>query len=62
MLASLTLTPLTATMLFLGMIFFGRAFRQNWKAQGPNWRLKAWIYAVPALVCFAIVAFVPFRT
>lgn len=54
-----TLTPLTATILLLVMVFAGRGFRQNWKAQGPRWVLKAWLYGVPALLAFAALAFIP---
>ena len=38
-----TLSPLTATPLFLLLIFCGRGFRQNWKAQaaGPAFAVNA---------------------
>lgn len=56
---TLSLTPLTATILFVVLVLAGRGFRQNWKAQGPNWIAKAWAYALPALIAFLILAFVP---
>ncbi len=59
MLSDATLTPLTGTTLLLVMIFAGRAFRQNWKAQGPRWAAKAWLYGLPAAVAFAALAFIP---
>ncbi|KCV82849.1 hypothetical protein ATO10_04547 [Actibacterium atlanticum] len=56
---NLTLTPTTGVILVLVMIFAGRAFRENWKAQGPNWVLKAWLYGLPAAAAFAALAFIP---
>ncbi|SFB76355.1 hypothetical protein [Tropicimonas isoalkanivorans] len=54
---SLTLSPLTATVLLLVLVFAGRAFRQNWKAQGAFWRVKAWAYGLAAVIAFAALAF-----
>ncbi len=54
-----TLTPLTATPLFLLLIFCGRAFRQNWKAQEAGWQKRAWLYGLPALAAFLALAFIP---
>ena len=48
--------------LFLLLVFSGRAFRQNWKAQGPGWRWKAWLYGMPALTGFLALAFLPLAT
>ncbi|WP_068117019.1 hypothetical protein [Tropicimonas marinistellae] len=56
-----SLTPVTATALLLVMVFAGRGFRQNWKAQGQHWQLKAWAYGLPALLAFAALAFLPFK-
>ena len=53
------LTPITAVPLFLILVFCGRAFRQNWKAQGPNWQLKSWLYGLPAVAAFLALAFIP---
>lgn len=53
------LTPVWATLLLVVMVFFGRQFRENWKAQAEGWALRAWIYAIPVLISFSILAFVP---
>ena len=53
------LSPLTGTALLLVMVFAGRAFRQNWKAQGPHWKLKAWPYGLAAAAAFLALAFIP---
>lgn len=55
----MTLTPLTGTIILLIMIFSGRAFRENWKAQAPGWQRRAWLYGLPAAAGFAALAFIP---
>ncbi len=62
MLDTLTLTPLTATSLFLVLVFCGRGFRQTWKAQGSGWKLRAWAWGLPALAAFLALAFLPMKT
>ncbi|MEL7213013.1 MAG: hypothetical protein AAGK92_10155 [Pseudomonadota bacterium] len=57
----LVLTPLTATVLFVVLVFCGRGFRQNWKAQEEGWVLRGWLYAIPVLVSFSVLAFVPLQ-
>lgn len=53
------LTPLAGILLLLVMIFAGRAFRENWKAQAEGWVLRAWLYGVPAALAFLALAFIP---
>lgn len=55
----MTLTPLVGTILLVVMVFCGRQFRENWKAQGDGWVLRAWAYAVPVVISFGVLAFVP---
>lgn len=55
----MTLSPLVGTILLVVMVFCGRQFRETWKAQADGWVLRAWIYAVPVLISFAVLAFVP---
>lgn len=62
MIADLTLTPLSGVLLMLAMIFSGRAFRQNWKAQEDGWVRRAWLYGVPAALAFFALAFIPLET
>ena len=54
-----SLTPISASIIFLSMIFFGRAFRENWKAHEEGWVLRSWVFGVPAATAFLILAFVP---
>ncbi len=51
--------PIIALILLLIMIFSGKFFRDNWKAQGRNWKIKCWISGLAALASFMILAFVP---
>jgi|TARA_B110000003_G_scaffold203412_1_gene202148 hypothetical protein len=41
------------------MIFFGRAFRENWKTKKEGWIIKSWIYGFISSTSFFILAFVP---
>jgi len=59
MLEDLTLTPVTGTALLLVLVFCGRGFRQNWKAQEDGWVLRSWLYAIPVLISFVALAFLP---
>jgi hypothetical protein len=54
-----TLTPLAGILLLLVMIFSGRAFRENWKAQAQGWVRRAWLYGVPAAAAFLALALIP---
>lgn len=59
MFENLTLTPVTGTAFLLVLVFCGRGFRQNWKAQEDGWVRRSWFYAIPVLISFAALAFVP---
>tara|TARA_B100000768_G_scaffold78874_1_gene75002 strand:+ start:322 stop:456 length:135 start_codon:yes stop_codon:yes gene_type:complete len=41
------------------MIFFGQAFRANWKNKNDKWVLKAWIYGLISSSSFIVLALVP---
>jgi len=58
-LLSMTLTPLSGTVLMLVLILCGRQFRETWKAQGPGWAIRAWAWGVPAALSFAALALLP---
>jgi hypothetical protein len=45
--------------LLLLMIFFGQAFRINWKNKKNMWILKAWIYGLFSSTSFFILILVP---
>ncbi len=62
MLTNLTLSPTAGILLLLAMIFAGRAFRLNWKAQAPGWVLRAWLFGVPAALAFFTLALVPLKS
>lgn len=47
--------------LVLLMIFFGRAFRENWKAKQSNWILKSWLYGGLSAASFFGIMFIPFE-
>lgn len=59
MFTDLTLTPVTGTLLLLVLVFCGRGFRQNWKAQEEGWVRRGWLYAIPVLISFTALAFLP---
>jgi hypothetical protein len=59
---TITLTPMSGILFLLVMIFTGRAFRENWKAQAEGWPLRAWLYGVPATLSFMILALVPLHS
>jgi hypothetical protein len=41
------------------MIFAGRAFRENWKAQSEGWSNRVWLYGIPATIAFFALALIP---
>ncbi|MEM6303923.1 MAG: hypothetical protein AAF744_04340 [Pseudomonadota bacterium] len=52
-----TLTPLTATAIFVAAVFFGYRYRATWKEEGPAWLL--WVYGVLTAVGFLVLGFTP---
>lgn len=55
--AELSLTPLSATAIFVVACLAGMAYRRTWVAEGPRWQL--WVYGVAAAAGLATVAFLP---
>lgn len=55
----MTLNPAFALVLLVVMVLCGRQFREVWKAQAPGWQAQAWIWALPAALAFAALAFIP---
>ena len=53
------LPPYLGLILVLLMIFFGRAFRENWKNKNDGWLLKAWVYGLISCTSFFMIALVP---
>ncbi|WP_193142339.1 MULTISPECIES: hypothetical protein [unclassified Meridianimarinicoccus] len=61
MFQDLTLSPMLAVGLVVVMALSGQAFRSNWKLQADGWVLRAWLFALPALLAFSALAFLPMR-
>lgn len=55
----ITLSPLTATAIFVVAVVAGYQYRRIWKAEGPRWQL--WIAGLVAAICLLTVAFLPVR-
>ncbi|MEG3660915.1 hypothetical protein [Celeribacter halophilus] len=53
----LSLTPVTATILFVIACLAGYRYRSVWKAEGP--RAQLWIYGLIAAVILLVLGFVP---
>jgi len=51
--------PYIGLILVVLMIFFGQAFRENWKNKNSRWLLKSWIYGLISFSSFFMIAFVP---
>tara|TARA_B100001758_G_C18272812_1_gene537288 strand:- start:185 stop:379 length:195 start_codon:yes stop_codon:yes gene_type:complete len=49
----------TGLVLVLVMIFFGHAFRKNWKNKEYLWILKAWIYGLLSSISFFLLILLP---
>lgn len=56
-LAGWTLSPATATALFVAAVLAGHRYRKIWKAEGPAWQL--WLFGLVAAACLLTVGFVP---
>ncbi|MEM6464543.1 MAG: hypothetical protein AAF724_21800 [Pseudomonadota bacterium] len=61
MLENLYLTPLTGSVLVVLVVGFGHLYRDNWRKQGEGWRLRAWLYGVPAGLGLLALAFIPLK-
>jgi hypothetical protein len=53
------LPPYIGLIVIVLMIFFGQAFRENWKNKNGRWVLKAWIYGSISFSSFFMIALVP---
>tara|TARA_B100000482_G_C12578557_1_gene286896 strand:- start:316 stop:504 length:189 start_codon:yes stop_codon:yes gene_type:complete len=49
----------TGLVLVLAMIFFGHAFRKNWKNKKIGWTLKAWIFGLLSAISFFLLVLLP---
>lgn len=58
---ALYLTPLTGSLLVILVVVCGHLYRQNWKKQPHDHRLRAWLYGVPAAAGLLALAFIPLK-
>ncbi len=58
-LSEITLTPVSATALFVIACLAGYRYRHVWKTEGP--RRQLWLYGLVAGVALLILGFVPLR-
>ncbi|WP_027256223.1 hypothetical protein [Leisingera aquimarina] len=61
MFETLYLTPVTGALTVFLVVVCGHMYRQTWKAQPPNARLRAWLFGVPAAIGLLALAFVPLK-
>lgn len=52
-----SLTPFSATILFVIACLAGYKYRRVWKAEGPRWQL--WVFGMIAAACLLYLGFVP---
>ncbi|MEM9783598.1 MAG: hypothetical protein AAF899_14120 [Pseudomonadota bacterium] len=55
--SAITLTPLSATVLFVIAVLAGYRYRRVWKNEGPRWQL--WLFGAVAAACLLAVGFIP---
>ncbi|TCL09499.1 hypothetical protein BXY66_1548 [Shimia isoporae] len=58
--ADFTLSPATATLIFVVAVLAGHRFRRIWKDEGPRWQL--WVTGLLAAVCLLTVALLPLNS
>lgn len=56
----MTLTPITATLVFVAAVLCGHSYRRVWKAEGPTWQL--WVFGLGAAFGLLVLGFVPIRS
>ena len=65
MINNISYTSLEGLALLVLMIFFGKAFRENWKMKDTktvkSWLVKAWIYGLLSSISFFIIVLIPMK-
>ena len=58
-------TSLEGLILLILMVFFGKAFRENWKLKDTKkikpWIIKAWIFGLLSSISFFVIVLVPMK-
>ena len=58
-------TSLEGLILLISMVFFGKAFRENWKLKDKKkikpWIVKAWIFGLLSSISFFVIVLVPMK-
>ncbi|MBO0344087.1 hypothetical protein J0X15_02545 [Roseibium sp. CAU 1637] len=57
----LYLTPITGSLLLFLVVSCGHLYRDNWKKESEGWRLRSWLFGVPAGVGLLMLAFIPLK-
>nr|WP_321457898.1 hypothetical protein [uncultured Cohaesibacter sp.] len=52
--------PYVGIAILIVFVLAGKVFRDNWKAQGVNWKRNCWLSGGVATFCFMVLAFIPF--
>ena len=62
---NISYTSLEGLFLLILMVFFGKAFRENWKKKNTlisnSWLIKAWTFGLLSSVSFFIIVLVPMK-
>jgi hypothetical protein len=61
MLNNFSYSSFEGLLLLLCMIFFGQAFRENWKNKKGNWKFKAWTYGLVSSISFFLMVLIPMK-
>ncbi|MDC3089014.1 hypothetical protein OA505_04415 [Alphaproteobacteria bacterium] len=61
MFLDLSYSSMQGLILLVALIFFGRAFRENWIKKGKNWIYKSWFFGLISSLSFLILALIPMK-
>ena len=55
------LTPPIAVILLIIAVLCGHLYRDNWKKQPENWKMRAWMFGCPAGLALLALGFIPLK-
>tara|TARA_B110000008_G_C16655271_1_gene438447 strand:+ start:184 stop:384 length:201 start_codon:yes stop_codon:yes gene_type:complete len=65
LLSNISYTSLEGVFLLVLMVFFGKAFRENWKMKNTvvsnSWLFKSWVFGLLSSISFFIIILVPMK-